>query len=183
MDAEQALILVVPAMLVLLAAGGLAGYIETAVYLLHGNSAGTGDSVRLAQLNSDYSRRRSELATLREEKSQLDDSVAAAIKERANLQDQERRLADRSSNLVAEAGYPAPGTQGFYFHIEGPAQMMPFCSLASVPTALGGKRRVRLVVWAGSMEAAQAVAVNWAGDGAKMLDVREFNGKLFWHEA
>jgi hypothetical protein len=183
MDAEQALILVVPAMLVLLAAGGLAGYIEAAVYLLHGSGSGAGDSVRQAQLRSDYSRRRSELAGLRDEKAQLDESLAALIKERASLQGQERRLADRQNNLVTEAGYPAPGMQGFYFRIEGPASVMPFCSLASEATAIGGKRRVRLVVWTGAMETAQAVALNWAGDGTKMLDVRPFNGKLFWHEA
>lgn len=183
MDAETALLLVVPAMLLLLAAGGLAAYIEAAVYQLNAAGLGAGEATRQAQLQSDYSRRRSEFASLRDEKAQLDGDLAAQIKERANLQDQERRLADRQNNLVAEAGYPAPGVPGFYFRIEGPASVMPFAGLASLPTAMGGRRRVRLVVWAATFEAAQAVALNWAGDGAKVVDQRPFEGKLFWHEA
>lgn len=183
MDAETALLLVVPAMLLLLAAGGLAGYIEAAVYQLYSSGNGSGEAARQANLQADYSRRRSEFAALRDEKAQLDADLAIQIKERANLQDQERRLADRQNNHVAEAGYPAPGTPGFYFRIEGPAAVMPFAGLASVATAMGGKRRVRLVVWAANIEAAQAVALNWAGDGSKVIDVRPFAGKLFWHEA
>ncbi len=113
----------------------------------------------------------------------VDDDLAAQIKERANLQDQERRLADRQNNLVAEAGAPAPGLPGFYFRIEGPAAVMPFAGLASVPTAMGGRRRVRLVVWAATPDAAQAVALNFTGEGARVIDQRPFDGKLFWHEA
>jgi hypothetical protein len=182
MDADSILLLVVPAMLVLLAAGGLAGYIEKAVYQLNA-AAISGETARQAQLQADYSRRRSEFARLRDEKAELDADLAAQMKERANLQDQVRRLADRQSNLVAEAGYPAPGLPGFYFRIEGPAAVMPFAGLASVPTATGGKRRVRLVVWAATLDAAQAVAMNWAGDGTKVIDQRPFAGKVFWHEA
>lgn len=183
MDAEDALLLVVPAMLVLLAAGGLASYIEAAVYQLYASGVGSGDATRQAQMQSDYSRRRTDFASLRDEKAQLDADLAMLMKERANLQDQERRLGDRQNNLVAEAGYPAPGTPGFYFRIEGPAAVMPFAGLASLPTAMGGKRRVRLVVWAANMEAAQALATNWVGDGTKVIDSREFAGKVFWHEA
>lgn len=183
MNADTAMLLVVPAILVLLAAGGLAGYIEVAVYQLNASGIGAGEATKQAQLQSDYSRRRSEFARLRDEKAQLDDELAVQIKERANLQDQERRLADRQNNMVAEAGYPAPGVPGFYFRIEGPASVMPFAGLASVPTAIGGKRRLRLVVWAATMEAAQAVALNFAGDGAKVVDQRSFEGKLYWHEA
>lgn len=183
MDAGSALLLVVPAMLVLLAAGGLAGYIEVAVYQLNASGLGAGEATQQAQLQSDYSRKRSELASLREDKARLDDELASQIKERASLQDQERRLADRQNNMVAEAGYPAPGVPGFYFRIEGPASVMPFAGLASLPTAMGGRRRVRLVVWAATYEAAQAVALNFSGEGARVIDQRPFDGKLFWHEA
>ncbi len=183
MDAESVLLLVVPAMLVLLAAGGLAGYIEVAVYQLNASDLGTGEATKQAQLQSDYSRRRSELASLRDEKAQLDSDLAIQIKERASLQDQERRLADRQNNMVAEAGAPAPGLPGFYFRIEGPASVMPFAGLASLPTAMGGRRRVRLVVWAATLDAAQAVALNFGGDGARVVDQRPFDGKLYWHEA
>jgi hypothetical protein len=183
MDAQDALLLVVPAMLLLLAAGGLAGYIEAAVYQLNSSGLGAGDAMRQAQMQGEYNQRRSDFAALRDDKARLDEDLAQLMKERANLQGQERRLADRQNNMVAEAGYPAPGTPGFYFRIEGPATVMPFAGLASVPTAMGGKRRVRLVVWAANMESAQALALNWAGDGAKVIDSREFAGKLFWHEA
>jgi hypothetical protein len=42
---------------------------------------------------------------------------------------------------------------------------------------------VRLVVWAATYDAAQAVALNFGGDGARVIDQRPFDGKLFWHEA
>jgi hypothetical protein len=182
MDAEEALLLVVPAMFLLLAAGGLASYIEAAVYQFCGSDALSGELMSQARLEGDYNQRRTDLGRLRDEKARLDEDVAAQMKERANLQDQERRMADRQKNLVAEAGYPAPGTPGFYFRIEGPAAVMPFAGLASLPTAMGGKRRVRLVVWAANMESAQALVQNWAGDGSKVIDARQFAGKLFWHE-
>ena len=183
MDAESVLLLVMPALLLLLAAGGLAGSIEAAVYQFNASDGIAGEATRQAQLQSDYSQRRSEQAALRDEKAKLDDDLAAQIKDRANLQDQERRLADRQNNLVAEAGAPAPGLPGFYFRIEGPASVMPCAGLASLPTAMGGRRRVRLVVWAATPDAAQAVALNFTGDGARMIDQRPFDGKLFWHEA
>lgn len=183
MDAESVLLLVVPAMLVLLAAGGLASYIEAAVYQLNASDSGAGEATKQAQLQSDYSRRRGELASLRDEKAQLDGDLAMQIKERASLQDQERRLADRQNNMVAEAGSPAPGVPGFYFRIEGPTAVMPFAGLASLPTAMGGRRRVRLVVWAATHDAAQAVMLNFGGEGVRVVDQRPFEGKLFWHEA
>ncbi|WP_341894098.1 hypothetical protein [Ferrovibrio terrae] len=183
MDAGEALLLVVPAMLLLLAAGGLAGYIENAIYQLYrGGGDGEDNAENQARMQGTYNQQRTEFARLRDEKARLEEDLAELMKERANLQGQQRRMADRQNNLVAEAGYPAPGTNGFYFRIEGPAAVMPFAGMASLPTAMGGKRRVRLVVWAGNMEAAQAIAMNWTGDDGRVIDAREFAGKLFWHE-
>lgn len=183
MDAEEALLLVVPAMLLLLAAGGLAGFIENAVWqMVRGGGQLAQDAERETRLQVQYSDRRSELARLRDEKAQLDADIAIQMKERASLQDQERRMADRQNNQVAESGYPAPGLNGYYFRIEGPASVMPFAGLASLATAMGGRRRVRLVVWAGNMTSAQAIAMTWAGDGARMIGARDFSGRLFWHE-
>lgn len=183
MDAQEALLLVMPAMLLLLAAGGLAGFIEKAVYqFARARGLLSEDAGREVRLQSSYGERRTELARLRETRAGLENDIALQMKDRANLQDQERRMADRQANQVAEAGYPAPGLNGYYFRIEGPAAVMPFAGLASQATSMGGRRLIRLVVWAGSLENAQAIAQSWAGDGTRINSVREFSGRLFWHE-
>lgn len=179
MGIEGAFILVVFAMLVLLSAGGLASYIEKAVY--HGLRDTT--QAPGGQLDAEYNRLRHELVALRERKTQLDDDLAKLQKERASLLDQERRMADRNANMVAEAGYPVPGAKGYYMVLEGPAAVMPFAGLASVPMAIGGRRQVRLVVWGAGMAEAKNIALNWMGEGGSIEAFREFSGRLSWREA
>lgn len=183
MDAESIFLLVVPAMLLLLAAGALAGPIERMVYnIASGASDLHSDATANAQVEYDYNKRRADFVRLRDTKADLDIQINMARKERAKLQDQERRLADREKNLVAEAGYPVPGGSGFLLTLEGPAADMPFAGPASIPTSLGGKRRVRLVVWASGMAEAEAVAMNWGGTDAKLISARPFGGLVYWHE-
>lgn len=183
MDAEEIFILVVPAMLLLLAAGAFAGAIERIAYnLASGATDLSSDATANAQAEYDYNQRRAEFVRLRDIKADLDSQINLARKERAKLQDQERRLADREKNLVAEAGYPSPAGTGFLLTLEGPAAAMPFAGPASIATDFGGRRRVRLVVWASGMAEAEAVAMNWGGTDAKLVSSRPFSGTVFWHE-
>lgn len=183
MEAEDIFFLVVPAMLLLLAAGAFAGAIERIAYnLASGATDLSADATANAQAEYDYNQRRSEFVRLRDTKAELDSQTNMARKERAKLQDQERRLADRDKNLVAEAGYPSPSGPGFLLTLEGPASAMPYAGPASVATDFGGRRRVRLVVWASGLAEAEAVAMNWGGTDAKLVSTRPFAGTVFWHE-
>lgn len=182
MNPESAFALVVPAMLVLLATGALAGHIERAVYQFA--AAGPSDEATGgALLESKFSKSRLEFTRLRDERARLEEELAQMQKERASLADQERQLADRQKNFVSEVNYPTPGASGFYFKIEGPSAVMPFAGIASQATALGGKRHVRLIVWGMAQTEAQNMALNWAGNDGKIILAREFSGSLFWHEA
>ncbi len=184
MDAEAAFLLVVPALLLLLAAGALASWIERIAYgWAIGAESLSNEHHENARVEREHAEKRTTFARLRDTKAELDAEIAMARKERASLQDQERRLADRQENLVSEAGYPVPGGKGFYVKLEGPAAAMPFAGLSSIPTDFGGRRRVRMVVWAIGPAEAQAVALNWAGGDAKLVSIRPFSGTLFWHEA
>jgi hypothetical protein len=184
MDAETAFLIVVPAILLLLAAGSMASAIERIAYSWAiGAESLTDEHLVNAKVEREHAQKRTEFARLRDTKASLDSEIAIARKERANLQGQERRLADRQENLVSEAGIPAPGSKGFYIRLEGPAAMMPFAGLSSVATAFGGRRHVRMVVWAVGPAEAQALATNWAGTDGKLIFIRPFTGTLFWHEA
>lgn len=179
MTIEGAFVLIAMAMVVLLAAGGLASYIEGAVYRAIRDSG----EAPPEQLDRTYSELRLAQAKLRDQKAQLDDRLAKLQKERASLLDQERRMADRNNNLVAEAGYPAPGSPGYYLKLEGPAAAMPFAGLASLQLPIGGRRQVRLVVWGVGPVEARNIAETWAGEEARVTVMREFSGKLYWQEA
>ena len=184
MDAEAAFLLVVPAILLLLGAGAAAGAIERIAYSWAiGAESLTDEHLVNAKVEREHAQKRTELARLRDTKASLDAEIAIARKERANLQGQERRLANRDTNLVSEAGIPSPAAKGFYIKLEGPAAVMPFAGLSSVATDFGGRRRIRMVVWAAGPAEAQALATNWVGSDGKMIFIRPFTGTLFWHEA
>jgi len=183
MDAEDVFLLVVPALLLLLGAGIFAGMIERMAYsLASGATDLSGDATANAQAEYDYSLKRAEFVRLRDTKADLDSQINMARKERAKLLDQERRLADREKNFVAEAGYPVPGIPGFLLTLEGPTSVMPFAGPASIATSFGGRRRVRLVVWASGQAEAEAVGLNWGGADAKLVSTRPFAGTVYWHE-
>ncbi|WP_409767512.1 hypothetical protein [Ferrovibrio sp.] len=184
MTLTDAFILVIPALLLLLAAGGLAPHIERMAYYLHDS----GDLRQIngmtpAQLEARHGECRREQERLRVLIADMDDHIEGLQRERANLLGQERALADITANFVAEAGYPTVGALGYFIKLEGPSKEMPFAGLASTATALSGRRQVRLVTWGLAQLEAQNFAMNWAGDGARLVAVRPFEGRLLWHEA
>ncbi|HEX6957009.1 MAG TPA: hypothetical protein VF194_03410 [Ferrovibrio sp.] len=181
----DAFILVIPVLLLLLAVGAMASRIEQAGYHLYGTEADKTDADGRTprELGKLHGERSMELARLRQEAAELDQRIAEAQRERANLLAQEQNLGNAAANFVAEAGYPTHGALGFYCKLDGPATVMPFAGLASAATAMSGKRLVRLVVWGLGQAEAQNFAMNWAGEGARLLTMRPFEGTLFWHEA
>jgi len=185
MTITDAFILVIPALLLLLGVGAFAAQIERAAYYLHGTEdapaqPGGRSAADIARLHQERSR---DLAKVRDRVSELDDRIADLQRERANLLGQEQALVDVSANFVAEVGFPSAGAQGQFIKLEGKSKEMPFAGLASVATALSGRRRVRLVVWGMGPAEAQNFAMTWAGDDARMIAMRPFEGTLFWHEA
>ncbi|MFN4311410.1 MAG: hypothetical protein ACK4FK_12565 [Ferrovibrio sp.] len=184
MTLTDAFILVIPALLLLLAAGGLATHIERMAYYLY--DAGDMTSINgmsPPQLQVRHGECRREQERLRVLLADMDEHIESLQRERASLLGQERALADVTKNFVAEAGYPTVGALGYYIKMEGPSKEMPFAGLASVATSLSGRRQVRLVTWGLAQVEAQNFAMNWAGDGARIVNVRPFEGRLLWHEA
>lgn len=183
MTFADAFILVLPALAIMLTAGWLGGYIERSAYRLHGAKDAADSGLKPAQIEGEYHEARRELGLLRDRRAEVENELSEIHKERASLAGQEQTMANAAKNLVAEAGYPTQGQQGFFIKLDGPATVMPFAGLASLKMAIGGRRQVRLVVWGLGPAEARAFAANWAGDDASLTLMRPFEGKLFWHEA
>jgi hypothetical protein len=184
MSLSDAFLMVLPALLLLLAVGAFATQIEHAGFHLHGIEEAvttkSGQSAgEISQLHAERSR---EAARLREQAANLEEEIAALQRERASLLGKPQAMADASANMVGEAGYPTVGAQGQYIMMEGKAKEMPFCGLSSTDTALSARRRLRLVIWGMGPAEAQNFAMSWAGSEARLLSIRPFEGRLFWHE-
>ncbi|WP_300301089.1 hypothetical protein [Ferrovibrio sp.] len=184
MTLTDAFILVIPALLLLLGAGALAPHIERMAYYLHdAGELRTVNGMAPHQIETTHGESRRELERLRVLVADIGEHIESLQKERASLLGQERALADVTANFVAEVGYPTVGALGYFIKMEGPSKEMPFAGLASVATALSGRRQVRLVTWGLAQVEAQNFAMNWGGDGMRILNVRPFEGRLLWHEA
>lgn len=185
MSLSDAFLLVVPALLLLIGVGAFAAQIERIGYRLHGieEAITTQAGQSPGEISALHAERSREVARLRNVAAELEDDIAALQRERANLLGQPQALADVTSNFVAEAGYPTAGAQGQYMVLEGKAKDMPFCGFASLETPLSARRRLRLVVWGMGPAEAQSFATGWAGEEARLITIRPFEGRLFWHEA
>jgi hypothetical protein len=184
MSLADAFLMILPALLLLLAVGAFATHIERLGYGLHGfeTAVTTGAGQSATQIATLHAERSRDVARLRETAANLEDEIAALQRERASLLGKPQAMADMAANLAAEAGYPTAAAQGQYVVLEGRAKDMPFCSPASFDTALSARRRIRLVIWGMGPAEAQNFAMNWAGNDARLVTIRPFDGLLFWHE-
>jgi len=179
MDLTDTAILIVPALVALLAAGMLADKIELWAFSMRRASA-VDPATRAAAQDTErqVAQRRAELATLKDKHQKLTDDIDKIKKETVKLKEEERAMADASTHIVAEFGYPQPRGTGYYAAIDGPAIAMPYTSLASAPTILGGRRRLRLVIWGLGPTEAERAAKELAGNEAALARFRPFHGSL-----
>lgn len=103
--------------------------------------------------------------------------------EMSRLRAVETRFTESNRRIVGEIGQPERGSPAFFAILEGPANSLPFSSIASLPTKIATRRRFRVVIWGMGPLQAERLAQELGGPDSQLIRIRPFNGKLRMGEA
>jgi len=175
---------VLPALFLMIGVGVIADKLERIVFDMRRKATATPEQRQRIQAIEQRSRdQMARVSKMKETAIAAKTDIEKQREEMRRLRAVEARFTESSKRIVGEIGQPERGAQAFFAILEGPANSLPFSTIASIPTKIATRRRFRVVIWGMGPLQAERLAQELGGPDSQLVRIRPFHGKLRMGEA